>query len=86
MGQEERILLAVAFVALVALVIAKFRGNGTQYIPDTGSRAINSRNYNVINWSGVGTVANIIPQASAGENGIGTNAVTAPWNDCGCYN
>lgn len=85
MGQDEKILLAVAFVGLVALVIAKYRGAGAQYIPDTGSRFINSRNYNVINWAGVGTVANIIPQASAGENGVSTNPVTAPWNDCGCY-
>lgn len=85
MGNDEKTLLAVAFVALVALVIAKYRSS-ERYFEQSGSRPINNRNFNVINWSAVGALSSVIPQITSGENGISTNAYREPWAaDCGCF-
>lgn len=78
MGNDEKTLLITLGIALVALLVARFRPE-PQYIEDFGGRVVNNRNYNVINWRGVSAVASVLPMVSAGQNGISTNVDRSPW-------
>lgn len=73
MGQDERILLSVAFVALVSLVIAKWKaavGAAGDNPLDGGFTPVSSLTYNQPAWAYAPPFANIIPSAAKSQLGV----------------
>lgn len=95
MGKEERIIFALGFVALVALVI--FSRNGAPMLgpaatepPETKASPIDYSDDHLTNyltynqsWLFAPPVGNVLPQVASGNTGIPLPDSNAPF-DCGC--
>lgn len=83
MSNDERTLLMLALIALVSLVIAKWKAS----IAPSGfvsSDAMTNLNMNQPRWAFAPPVANIIPQAAASMLGVELPE-SGMVSDCGCY-
>lgn len=83
MGNDERTLLVVTMIALVALVIAKWKAT----ISPPGYKShepLTNLNYNQPRWAFAPPVANIIPQSAASMLGVELPD-SGMISDCGCY-
>jgi hypothetical protein len=85
MSKDERIILMLALIALVALVIGKWKASHAPagYTPSEG---LTNLNYNQPRWAFAPPVANILPQSAASMLGVPLPD-GAKWStsDCGCY-
>lgn len=80
MGKDERILLAVAFAALTALIIAKLK---SEYIGETVDHAVTSLTYNQPSWRNAPFVASVIPNAVGSLLGVPSQQANAAWDTTG---
>ncbi len=81
MGNDERILLTITFIALTALIIAKFKDNLAGTIGQASS-VVTSLTYNMPNWNNIPYTANILPGATSSFLGAPTTIDTStenPW-------
>jgi len=82
MGKDEKILLIVAAVALVAVVVARY---GSRFVGAVVSEPIAQTNltYNQPSFMFGAPVANVLPD-NANQIGVTTNADEFMYSDCGC--
>lgn len=81
MSKDERVVLMLALIALVALVIGKWKAS----IAPAGyesSEPMTNLTYNQPRWQFAPPLANILPQSADSMLGVSLPSYTA---DCGCY-